>query len=200
MKTLFKYILLAGFLTSISNAQAQEIKTPSGRFVFQSQFELLTAKKSELVSLINQAGQDRVIELKKLGWTCLQKAGNFSQCSIFAKNESIPFVLMNQIQKKYNSMFFEFGQLDSVKLINDSEFLKEYDVHQQISLNSQVADKYKFQLLKDGPTKIQIELSESDKVYLNVIDENSIAGVESLSISKKNTSTLYFIQINFNKE
>lgn len=200
MKTSIQTFLIAALLTSFSIAQGQETKTPVGRFVFQSRVELLSTKKSELVSLINQAGQDRVIELKKSGWTCLQKAGNFSQCSIFAKDESIPSALMNQIQKKYNSMSFEFGQVDSVELMNDAEFLKEYDVHQQITLNSQVADHYKLQLLKDGPTKIQIEFNQADKVYLNVTAENSIATVESLTVSKKNTSTLYFIQINFDKE
>jgi hypothetical protein len=200
MKTIFKSFLIAGLLTSFSIAQAQEIKTPVGSFVFQGRVELLSAKKSELISLLNQAGHDRVIELKKLGWTCLQKAGNFNQCTLFAKNESIPFALMNQIQKKYNSMNFVFGQVDSVELVNDAEFLKEFDVHQQITLNSQSTDKYKMQLLKDGPTKIQIAFSEAEKVYLNVTDENSIAGVESMTVSKKNTSTLYFIQINFDKE
>ena len=182
-----------------SLVEAQEFKIPMGQFMFRGRLELLTAKKYEMVSLSSPAGRERLNELKRLGWICVPKTASNSQCSVFSKTEVIPASLRNQLQSKYQAMSFLFGPVNSVELINEAEALKEYLVFQQVRLNSQIAEKYRLQIIKDGPIKLQIEFAAGDKVYLNLNNERLVSGVESVTVSQNNTSTLYFIQIDFER-
>ncbi len=177
----------------------QSAAVPVGVFKFRNRVELLTIKKSEMVNSLTQTGKKRIFELKALGWTCQQQAGNLNKCTVFEKNERLPSELLSKIQKKYNDFAIYFSEIHSSALTNDSEFLKEYDVAQLVELNHLSLDKYLLQVLKDGPIKLQFKLKENEKFYLNLIDENTNAAFETYTIAENNKSTLYAVEIIFEK-
>lgn len=198
-KLIYLPLILTTLTVSLTTLAHTEVIPPTGSFAFNNNTELLTLKKTETVPMINQSALEHVIELKKQGWTCTQQAGNYNKCSMFFHNETLPESIFLKIQSQFLQHIIQFADVKSIAIINNAEFVQEYDVNQSVQYKQLVTENYLLRVVKDGPVKLQIPFAGSQQVYFNLVDEKTIATYETLTTFKNNISTLYFIQVNFEK-
>lgn len=190
-KATLQILFLSTFL--FTSTLWAEISAPVGTFEFKNNLQLPTVKKTEVTQ-----SAARVNELKKLGWTCMQQAGGASRCWIFLKNQTMPSNVASQVQKKYDGFNLHFSNVQSVEQTNNSEFLQEYLITQDVKFNFESTTKYVLQVIKDGPIKFKLS-GKLDDLYLVITDENTLIIQEAITVSHQNQSSMYLVEVNLEK-
>lgn len=194
------FLMLSSLVISL-NTFAFQVTPPMGAFQFKGAFEVLTTKKYENVNTLTQAGKDRLKELQTQHWACNYVGFDFNQCSRFIKNETLPDFLVSQLQGEYQDFGLNFLAVDSINQTNSSDFLQEYEVHQNVEIKKQVVANYTMQVLNGGIVKYKMQADASaDPIYFNQLDEKSIAATKTLRINERNTSTVFLVQVIFSKD
>ena len=199
MKNIIQNIIFLTLLSLPLTAIAQLGRAPVGQFVYSPKLELITVKKYENVNILTQEGKDRLNFLKMNGWVCQQQILSNVPCSHFAKNQSLPDRVASQILTKYQNFKFNFADEFTSSLINETDFLREYEVRQNVDVAGKNVATYLMRESKNSFAKIQMEVGW-DKVYLLVLNEKTIAIHETTTLYDKNRSTRYLVQVSFEKK
>lgn len=130
---------LSGVLTLISlfftGAQAAPYNY-QGHFRFQSQMDVLVSKSNLWVRVGTASGEKVLNDLRADGYICTAQPQYLFACSKFKKLDLLPET-RRRLQAQYTDFSIEFKSAKGdFALVNDSEFLKEWEREQKILINS----------------------------------------------------------------
>ncbi len=153
------------------------------------------------VELVYSSDRARLKVLQSEGFQCLLQTAVY-RCTKFLHDEVIPSTIVAEIKstyKNFNLVFLKsFG--DPV-LTNDSELLKEWDILDQVKIESNLINNYRYYfLVEQNIHKFKIELNDQKFWFIASDGENFYTPLKRIQKSSNSKRERIFdIAVNFSK-
>jgi hypothetical protein len=170
--TLLNLLLLPIFALAASS----DLHLPEpGRFVYGGEFEVLQKRVVEGVHVNTEEGVARVEELRKQGYACTFAGNDLTRCVGFVNVEGTEAEVAVRVDSLMRGSVLEFAALEGEPSLQiKGETYEEWSVPQAGSFRGNAFDGYRYQILSDGPHKMNFG---NDGV---VVDENGFSYVTTI--------------------
>lgn len=173
MKTAFFVLIfiLSQALSSYTFAVAQPPQFV-GHFAFTGKLSTLNTLKKEVVRTSFLQGQQRLKELKNIGFTCKLVQSTIYSC---AKNthDSIPLDVAQKLSQALQKNHIEFSPpIGDWEIINKTDYLREFSLLQKTQVTTSTGEAQLFTrsryLVTDHVQKLILESDQHTSLWLNV--------------------------------
>lgn len=109
-----------------------------GRFFYNHQFEVLSAKKTLIVRALSESGRKELARLRQEGFTCNHKAQQTYHCSKFFPGTEIPLDLTAHVEKSLPFQRIHFEKPEgNPQLITAEDTYQEWQWNQKVLVNNE---------------------------------------------------------------
>jgi hypothetical protein len=160
-------------------AASSDLRLPeAGRFVYGREFEVLQKRVVEGVHVNTEEGIARVEELRKQGYACTFAGNDLTRCVGFVSVEGTEAEVAARVNTLMQDAVLEFAALRGEPSLQiKGETYEEWSVPQAGTFRGQAFDGYRYQILTDGPHKMNfgqdgVVVEDSGFSYVTTIQKH----------------------------
>lgn len=169
-------MILNLILPILALAASAGLRLPeAGRFSYGGELEVIQKRIIEGVHVDTHEGRARVEELRQQGYACTFAGNNLARCVGFVSVEGTESEVKPRVDSLLQGAVLEFAAREGEpSLTIKGETYEEWSVPQAGSFRGQAFDSYRYQILTDGPHKMNFG---ADGV---VVEDNGFSYVASI--------------------
>lgn len=153
------------FTFSAFSADPLPIPRLSGLYTFQGNFEVPDIRRQELVPSTTTAGKARIQQLRKEGYTCINKDVKTMRCWNHWTSEAPPAGVKEAVEKFMNGREIEFTVTNTVpELENDGSSSQDWIVRDPVRLQAKTVQFYRVSRSFDGHISLAFPVAADQPV------------------------------------
>ncbi len=139
------FIAIFTFTASFSYSLfAAPVPLKSGLYEYKD-FKVMTKKRFETVYSASHIGKNRLDELKSQKYNCEYKTSQIHLCSAFLTVKNTKAEITKHVEKKVKDLILSAEEASgAISLIDESSYLKTYEVPQKIEFNGLIYSNYRY--------------------------------------------------------
>ncbi|GEM_PF-5522497 len=197
MRILASLILLIMSLTGALAEAKVPVPTPrfSGLFDYQGNFDIQKVRRTELVPFLTEAGERRLKDLRRAGYTCIRKNAQIHRCAKTWKPETAPEGIAESLQDFMGSVEVEFFAGDSdAELIHDGSSVQQWVVRDQVRLLQSKVHLYRVNRTYEGRISLNFPVGEEQPLgTLNFHSKTRLGLVLVANLKESETVTMTYV-------
>lgn len=194
-----KILFFVSFLISSALFAEAPLYRPVGAFTYNKEVLLKKKRTAETTSHMTAEGQERIKELKKLGFICVRKNQQVSICQKTETNLETPAFIQKSVDNYLaNAKFIFSGTAEAVLSYDGAN--TEWMVREDVLMGNHKVDLYKIVKTFNGPWFIVFPVSEEQGIANMELVNNEQLGLPLTMESKIDGQTVaFFITATFVK-
>lgn len=197
MKILASLILLIMSSTGALAATKVPAPTPrfSGLYNYQENFDIQKVRRTELVPFLTEAGELRLKELRRMGYTCIRKNAQIHRCAKSWKPETAPEGIAESLADFMRSVEVEFSAGDSeAELVHDGSSVQQWVVRDQVRLLQSKVALYRVNRTFEGRISLNFPVSEEQPLgTLNFHSKTRLGLVLVANLKESESVTMTYV-------
>lgn len=193
-----KNLIFTSLLLVSTSTFASDFLRPAGQYTYNKVIKLNKKRSAETVSHETTPGQDRIRDLKKLGFICVRKNQKVSICQKTETNfETAPEFLQKAANDFLGNASFTFAGDGEPYIVHDGSDT-EWMVYEEVLIGKNRVNAFK--IVKTKENKWYISLPVSDEQGIGVLElhsEKEIALPLTVERKEDGQTVGYFFTANF---